>query len=68
MLLDLDKEDLKALVKGRYPYYSAFENPLVKKAGHSYNHQNGTTNWDSLDSLSEMELIKLYKICKNSWP
>ena len=67
MKLELDKIDLKALVKGRPPNYGEFDNPLVKKAGHSYSDQYGRTSWNNLDELTDGELYSLYIICKASW-
>ncbi len=64
MNIELDREDLEALVKGSSPAYSVFENPLLKKAGHSYSDQYGRTSWSSLSKLSDEELYQLYKICK----
>lgn len=64
---ELDRIDLESLVKGSYPNYSEFNNPLVKKAGHSYIDAYGKTSWSSLFNLTDEELYELYKICKNSW-
>ena len=62
-----DREDLKALIKGKGVYYSQFNNALVKKAGHFYSDQYGRTSWNSINILSNEELAELYVICKNSW-
>lgn len=67
MTIDLDRKGLETLVKGCSPYYSEFENPLVKKAGHLYNDQYGKTYWNNLSELTDEELYQLYLICKNSW-
>ena len=67
MTIELDRKDLEALVKGTSPYYSEFDNPLVKLAGHSYSDQYGRTSWDRLNKLSDQQLYRLYEICKNSW-
>jgi hypothetical protein len=67
MKVELSREDLKALVRGNGPYYSAFNHPLVKKAGHRFAEQYSRTSWDSLDKLTDQELLDLYKICKESW-
>ncbi len=67
MNVDLTTEDLKALVRGSSPHYDFFENPLVEKAGHSYNDQYGKTQWDSLSELTDAELWELYNICKKGW-
>jgi hypothetical protein len=68
MTLELDREDLKALVKGMPPYYDVFEHPLVQKAGYQYFHNLGTSDWNNLDDFTEDELYQLFVICKNSWP
>jgi hypothetical protein len=67
MQVELKKKDLIHLIKGSEPDYSEFDNPLVKKAGHSYSDQYGRTSWDNLESLTEEELWSLYVICKHSW-
>ena len=68
MKLELDKEDLMALVKGTSPYYNVFENPLVKKCGSWTGGHVDKWSWGSgLDSLSDEDLYKLYNICKDSW-
>lgn len=67
MKIELDRKALETLVKGSQPDYNEFENPLVKKAGHSYSDQYGRTSWGSLENLTDEELYKLYEICKNSW-
>ena len=36
MKIELDRKGLEILVYGSQPYYNEFNNPLVKKAGHSY--------------------------------
>ena len=67
MKLELTKDDLEALVNGSYPNYSQFDNPLVKKAGHSYSDQYGKSYWSNLSELTEEELWRLRNICVNSW-
>ena len=67
MTIEIDKEGLQALVHSSSVYYNEFNNPLVKKAGHSFNSQYDRTSWRSLGNLNEQELYKLYLICKNSW-
>lgn len=67
MKIELDRKALETLVKGSQPYYNEFENPLVKKAGHSYSDQYGRTSWESIENLTDDELYELYEICKNSW-
>ena len=68
MLLELDKKDLKNLVLGTSPYYSVFDEPLVKRCGTFCG--GFVERWDwresALDELTEKELYELYLICKNS--
>ena len=68
MIVDLEKEDLISLVKGKSPSYEIFGNSLVKSCG-SYNGSHGTWSWSdhSLNELSEKELFELYCLCKQSW-
>jgi len=67
MIVDLDREDLKYLIKGCEPSYSVFNEPLLLKAGHRYYEQHDRTSWYYLDDLTDQELYHLYKICKYSW-
>jgi hypothetical protein len=67
MKVELDRKGLEDLVKGTYPHYYEFDNPLVKKAGHQYTEAYGSTMWHNLKELTEDELMLLYKICKDSW-
>ena len=67
MKVELSRKDLEALVRGSYPNYSEFDNPLVKRAGHSYSDQYGRTSWNSLDKLTDEELWRLKNICVESW-
>ena len=67
LLIELDRKDLEAMIKGSEHNYHEFNNPLVKLAGHSYSDQYGKTSWSHLNALTEDELWKLRIICKNSW-
>ena len=67
MLIDLKRPELEAMVKGSSPNYSQFNHPVVIKAGHSYSDQYGHTTWNSLDKLTNGELLLLYVICRDSW-
>ena len=67
MKIELDRKGLEILVKGSQPFYSEFDNPLVKKAGHYYSDQYSRTSWQNLSALTEEELYELYLICRNSW-
>lgn len=67
--MDLDREDLKALVRGTSPNFSVMDNPKVKKHGSWVGgfHDRWDWNFSSIEDASEDELIELYKICKDSW-
>lgn len=67
MKIELDRKGLEILVKGSQPYYTEFDNPLVKKAGHEYSDQYGKTTWRCLNKLTGEELYRVYLICRNSW-
>ena len=67
MKIELDRKGLEILVAGSQPNYNEFDNPLVKKAGHKYYDQYGTSSWYNLNTLTNEELYKLYIICRNSW-
>lgn len=66
MKIDLDSDDLRALVKGSCPSYDVFGHPLLKKAGLSYDYSYDKINWTNLKDLSDDELWELYQICKKS--
>ena len=69
MNIDLTKEDLAALVKGIVPYYSLFEDPLVKKSGHFNGGFSSEWSWNYgfEKNLTEQELWDLYIMCRDSW-
>jgi hypothetical protein len=67
MIVELDRTGLTALVRGSVPYYNAFGNPLVVKAGHEYIDQYARTYWSELHNLTDKELYELYIICRDSW-
>ena len=69
MLIELDRKDLISLVKGTSPYYSIFENPLVKQCGSYCGGMCDEWSWTSvyLEELSDKELFELYALCKDSW-
>ena len=67
MLVELDRKHLVHLVKGCGPHYREFNNPLVKKAGHSFSDSTDNTSWSKLHELTDEELYQLYLICRNSW-
>ena len=65
--VEVEREDLESLIKGKPPYFDEFDNTLVIKGGHKYNDHSGRTDWSSLNRLTDEELYELYVICKNSW-
>jgi hypothetical protein len=67
MKIELEREDLLNMVKGTSPYYSVMEDTLVKKAGQWIGGMADRWSWGDLNSLTDEELFKLYKICKDSW-
>lgn len=69
MKIELDKEDLICLVKGIYPYYSEVENPLLTKYGRYCGGFKDSWEWNEreLHNLSDVQLLGLFLICKNSW-
>lgn len=64
----LDQQDMVSMVMGTSPYYSEFQNPLVKPHG-SYNGSQDRWEWDrqSLFTLDVYQLLKVYQICRKSW-
>jgi len=52
---------LEALIKCSTPSFKQMDNAMVKKAGFRYYDQNGKTEWNSLDALTDKELYELYK-------
>lgn len=67
MTIDINRKGLIFLILGSNPNYNEIDNPLVKKAGHKYYEQYGTSSWYNLNTLTNEELYKLYIICRNSW-
>lgn len=69
MKVELNKEDLRYLVKGITPDYSVFDNALVKRCGNFTGGFVDKWDWDhhELSRLSEQELMYLYTTCKDSW-
>lgn len=69
MLIELDKEALVSLAAGEQPYYSIFEDPIIKKCGSHRGGIDGDWVWDydELRKLSEQELYGLYLFCRLSW-
>lgn len=69
MKVELDRMDLMALVKGASPYFSAFENPLIKKSGTWIGGHVDKWQWDQavLENMTEEELYEVHKITRQSW-
>jgi len=68
VIIDLGREELESLVRGGDPYYSVFENPLVKQHGSYCGGFVEKWSWNSdFSDLSEEKLYELYNICKDSW-
>jgi hypothetical protein len=67
MDVKLDRKDLESLVRGVSPYYSVFENPLVKRCGSWTGGFVDKWSWNKFDDLSDSQLMELYTICKESW-
>lgn len=65
MIVDLDRKDLEALVKGSYVGYSLITNPLIKKAGYYIGGFHDEWRWNSsLEQLTNEELFEIYMMCK----
>lgn len=69
MELQLTKEDLITLVKGTSPNYSVMDHPLIKANGTYCGGFKDEWSWNySFDkTLTEEQLLEMYKICKASW-
>lgn len=68
MVLNLDHQDMVALVLGTAPYYNIFKDADIVKYG-SYNDARGSWNWErvKLEKLPDHKLLELYVKCKLSW-
>jgi hypothetical protein len=69
MTVELNKKDLISLVVGTPPYYSKFEDHLVKRCGSFTGGFADSWNWHhhELNQLSEQDLWDLYVMCRDSW-
>lgn len=69
MTINVGREDIVRMVLGTAPHYTVFDNDLVKRCGSYIGGFHDGWAWDlnSLDDLTNQELIDLYDICKNSW-
>jgi len=66
MLIELDKEDLISLCKGKEPNYSQMDHPLVKANGrYNGSYDAWTWNYDAFKSCTEQQLIEVYDFLKN---
>lgn len=68
-LYELDHTDLVNLVRGTKPHYSVMNDPLVSKYGNFRANVPGEWYWvhHKLRKASDEDLLKLYRICKNSF-
>jgi hypothetical protein len=65
MLVDLTKEDLISIVKGREPSYEQMDHPICKDTGF-FSGSYGTWVWMAgLSDYTEQELWDFYKYLKN---
>ncbi len=69
MLIDLDREDLIALVKGTQPNYSVMDDELISSCGAYSGGFNDEWRWNYsfCVGITEEELYNMYLTCKNSW-
>jgi hypothetical protein len=69
MTIDLDKRDFISLVMGTDPSYSVMDHPLVKAGGRYYGGFSDCWQWNrgKLNEMSESDLLKIYKMCRDSW-
>lgn len=67
MEVNLDKKALISLVSGENPYYSIFENDLVKDCGWYSENRGWTWYSHELEKYTEEQLYELYLLCRNSW-
>lgn len=67
ILIDLDKKDLMALVKGFDPTYEQMEHPLCKNNG-TFSGSYGRWDWnyDAFKDSSEQELYNFYLYLKRT--
>jgi len=61
----LDRSDMKTLIKGMMAPLSLWNSPLIQKAGFRYSDQYGRFNWDNLDRMTDEELCQIYSLCKS---
>ena len=66
MTVELDKQDLIALVRGTEPSYEQMEHPLVRIHGRYVGGFVDRWEWNisSLEELSEKLLWQIYQYCK----
>lgn len=66
MKVDLDKNDLIAMVMGKDPGYTFLDEELVKRGGYFTGGFSDRWTWEKhkLELLSEEELVELYKMLK----
>lgn len=64
MKIELNRQDLEALVKGCQLSFNQMDHPLAKKAGHWYSDQYGKEGFTKLGDLTDSELLELYNLSK----
>lgn len=64
MMVDVDRYGLEALVRGSFCPYSVMDDPTVKRCGYYVGGFHDKWEWNSLDKLSDDELIYVYNLCK----
>ena len=62
----LERWELKILIKNIDLHRKDFDAPIVEKAGHKYKPSTGHS-WGNLDSLNDVELFCLYRVCRSSY-
>lgn len=66
MIIEVDRKDLEAMVKGTCPSYDVMNRPLIAANGSYVGGFVDDWKW-SLKFNTEEELFEMYKVCKNSW-
>ena len=62
----LERWELKILIENIDLHRKDFDAPIIEKAGHKYKPSTGHS-WGNLDSLSDVELFCLYRVCRSSY-
>lgn len=69
MKIDLQLEDLIIIVNGCVPYYSLFNDPIIKPLGAFTGGHVDKWDWNmsALTKLNEEQLWTVYQMCIESW-